>query len=85
MTPGVVITGMGAVTPLGVGVDALFGRWSEGECSVEDGFARCSDLRLPASRIAMPNRGASGSTDECPISQTYVLAIRLTEDQLSSR
>jgi 3-oxoacyl-[acyl-carrier-protein] synthase II len=44
MTPGVVITGMGAVTPLGVGVDALFGRWSEGDCGVEDGFARCSDF-----------------------------------------
>jgi 3-oxoacyl-[acyl-carrier-protein] synthase II len=44
MTPGVVITGMGAVTPLGVGVDALFGRWSEGECAVEDGLARCGDF-----------------------------------------
>jgi 3-oxoacyl-[acyl-carrier-protein] synthase II len=33
---------MGAVTPLGMGVDALFGRWSEGECAVDDGLARCS-------------------------------------------
>ena len=44
MTAGVVITGMGAVTPLGVGVDALFGRWSEGECAVDDGLARCGDF-----------------------------------------
>jgi 3-oxoacyl-[acyl-carrier-protein] synthase II len=44
VTPGVVITGMGAVTPLGVGVDALFGRWSEGECAVADGLARCADF-----------------------------------------
>jgi 3-oxoacyl-[acyl-carrier-protein] synthase II len=44
MTPRVVITGMGAVTPLGVGVDALYGRWSEGECAIEDGLARCRDF-----------------------------------------
>jgi 3-oxoacyl-[acyl-carrier-protein] synthase II len=44
MTAGVVITGMGAVTPLGVGVDSLFSRWSEGECAIEDGLARCSDF-----------------------------------------
>jgi 3-oxoacyl-[acyl-carrier-protein] synthase II len=44
MTPGVVITGMGAVTPLGVGVDALYERWSAGECAITDGFARCSDF-----------------------------------------
>ncbi len=44
MTPGVVITGMGAVTPLGVGVDALYERWSEGECAITDGLARCSDF-----------------------------------------
>jgi 3-oxoacyl-[acyl-carrier-protein] synthase II len=46
MTGGVVITGMGAVTPLGVGVDALFGRWSQAECAVEDGLARCSDFEV---------------------------------------
>jgi 3-oxoacyl-[acyl-carrier-protein] synthase II len=44
MTPGVVITGMGAVTPLGVGVDALYGRWSQGECAITEGLARCSDF-----------------------------------------
>jgi 3-oxoacyl-[acyl-carrier-protein] synthase II len=44
MTPPVVITGMGAVTPLGVGVDALYGRWSEGECAISEGLARCSDF-----------------------------------------
>jgi 3-oxoacyl-[acyl-carrier-protein] synthase II len=44
MTAGVVITGMGAVTPLGVGVDALFGRWSDGECAVSEGLARCADF-----------------------------------------
>ena len=46
MTPAVVITGMGAVTPLGVGTDALFERWSEGECAVDDGLARCGDFEV---------------------------------------
>ena len=46
MTAGVVITGMGAVTPLGVGTDALFERWSEGECAVDDGLARCGDFEV---------------------------------------
>jgi 3-oxoacyl-[acyl-carrier-protein] synthase II len=44
MTESVVITGMGAVTPLGVGADPLIDRWSAGECGIEDGFARCSDF-----------------------------------------
>ena len=44
MTPRTVITGMGAVTPLGVGADALFSRWSAGECAIEDGLARCQDF-----------------------------------------
>ena len=43
MTRRVAITGIGAVTPLGVGVDALIDRWSAGEAAIEDGLARCSD------------------------------------------
>ncbi len=44
MTASVVITGMGAVTPLGVGVNALFERWRDGQCAISDGLARCSDF-----------------------------------------
>jgi 3-oxoacyl-[acyl-carrier-protein] synthase II len=40
----VVITGMGAVTPLGVGADALISRWSGGECGIEDGAGRCDEF-----------------------------------------
>src|ERR1700742_78697 len=36
----VVVTGMGAVSPLGVGADALYERWLAGEAGVEGGLAR---------------------------------------------
>lgn len=35
------ITGVGAVTPLGVGAEALHSRWAAGECGISDGEARC--------------------------------------------
>jgi 3-oxoacyl-[acyl-carrier-protein] synthase II len=37
----VAITGMGAVTPLGVGADALIERWTAGATGIEDGEGRC--------------------------------------------
>jgi 3-oxoacyl-[acyl-carrier-protein] synthase II len=40
----VVITGLGAVTPLGVGADALFERWVAGECGILDGAGACTDF-----------------------------------------
>jgi 3-oxoacyl-[acyl-carrier-protein] synthase II len=44
MTRRVVITGVGAVTPLGVGSEALIARWSAGECGIEDGLGRCREF-----------------------------------------
>lgn len=35
------ITGIGAVTPLGVGADTLFERWRDGICGLEDGLGKC--------------------------------------------
>jgi 3-oxoacyl-[acyl-carrier-protein] synthase II len=40
----VVITGLGAVTPLGVGADALFERWAAGECGILEGAGACTDF-----------------------------------------
>jgi 3-oxoacyl-[acyl-carrier-protein] synthase II len=40
----VVITGLGAVTPLGVGADALFERWVAGDCGILDGAGACTDF-----------------------------------------
>jgi 3-oxoacyl-[acyl-carrier-protein] synthase II len=39
-----VITGVGAVTPLGVGARALHERWSAGRSGIEDGLGRCSEF-----------------------------------------
>ncbi len=44
MTRRVAITGVGAVTPLGVGADALIERWSAGECGIADGLGICRDF-----------------------------------------
>jgi 3-oxoacyl-[acyl-carrier-protein] synthase II len=44
MSRRVAITGVGAVTPLGVGAEALHERWAAGESGIEDGLGRCSDF-----------------------------------------
>jgi 3-oxoacyl-[acyl-carrier-protein] synthase II len=40
----VAITGVGAVTPLGVGASTLHTRWAAGECGIRDGEAGCVDF-----------------------------------------
>ncbi|HWC07534.1 MAG TPA: beta-ketoacyl-ACP synthase II, partial [Solirubrobacterales bacterium] len=44
MTRRVVITGVGAITPLGIGAEPLIERWIAGECGIEDGEGRCRDF-----------------------------------------
>jgi 3-oxoacyl-[acyl-carrier-protein] synthase II len=44
MTRSVVITGVGAVTPLGVGARTLHERWIAGQSGIEDGFGRASEF-----------------------------------------
>jgi 3-oxoacyl-[acyl-carrier-protein] synthase II len=40
----VVITGIGAVTPLGIGARPLHSEWAAGVCAIEDGAGRCSSF-----------------------------------------
>lgn len=40
----VVITGVGAVTPLGVGAGTLIDRWVAGESGIRDGIGRCDEF-----------------------------------------
>jgi 3-oxoacyl-[acyl-carrier-protein] synthase II len=40
----VVVTGLGAVTPLGVGAAPLYERWVAGECGIVDGAGACTDF-----------------------------------------
>ncbi|MGD1058264.1 MAG: beta-ketoacyl-ACP synthase II [Solirubrobacteraceae bacterium] len=40
----IVVTGVGAVTPLGVGARTLHERWCAGECGIVDGEGACADF-----------------------------------------
>jgi 3-oxoacyl-[acyl-carrier-protein] synthase II len=40
----VVVTGIGAVTPLGIGATPLHERWAAGICGIEDGEGRCREF-----------------------------------------
>lgn len=42
--PRIAITGVGAITPLGMGAEALYSRWVAGEVGIEDGRGRCTDF-----------------------------------------
>jgi 3-oxoacyl-[acyl-carrier-protein] synthase II len=41
MSDPIVVTGVGAVTPLGVGASVLHERWAVGVCGIVDGLGRC--------------------------------------------
>jgi 3-oxoacyl-[acyl-carrier-protein] synthase II len=40
----VVVTGLGAVTPLGVGAETLHDRWAQGVCGITDGAGTCREF-----------------------------------------
>lgn len=46
MSRRVVITGVGAVTPLGVGAVTSFERWVAGKSGIEDGEGRCDEFEV---------------------------------------
>ncbi len=47
-----VITGLGAVTPLGLGAAALHGRWADGELGIADGAGACREF-APAEYLSV--------------------------------
>lgn len=55
MTRRVAITGVGAVTPLGVGAVPLIERWCAGEVGITDGVAPCSEFE-PAELLTVKQR-----------------------------
>jgi len=48
----VVITGLGAITPLGVGAPALHERWAAGTCGIVDGAGACMEFE-PSEHISV--------------------------------
>jgi 3-oxoacyl-[acyl-carrier-protein] synthase II len=50
--PRVVITGVGAVTPLGIGADVLLRRWVAGECGIADGEGACREF-VPTEHLSV--------------------------------
>lgn len=60
MSQAVVVTGVGAVTPLGVGAGKLFAEWSAGRCAVADGVGMCDEFDpgdfLPVKEVRRANR-----------------------------
>jgi 3-oxoacyl-[acyl-carrier-protein] synthase II len=58
----VVITGVGAVTPLGVGARTLHERWTSGACAVRDGEAPCTDFDPTQHMTAKQARRADRAT-----------------------
>ena len=48
----VVVTGVGAVTPLGVGAPALYERWAAGICGIEEGEGRCREY-VPTDHLSV--------------------------------
>ena len=48
----IVITGLGAVTPLGMGAASLHERWAAGDCGIADGVGACQDFE-PADHFSI--------------------------------
>ncbi|HLM87094.1 MAG TPA: beta-ketoacyl-ACP synthase II [Solirubrobacteraceae bacterium] len=70
----VVVTGVGAVTPLGVGARALHERWSAGVCGINDGEGACADFDPREFLTAKEARRADRFTQLAIAASTEALA-----------
>lgn len=44
MSDPIAVTGIGCVTPLGAGAEAMHASWLDGRCAIEGGFGRCTEF-----------------------------------------
>ena len=78
----VVITGVGAVTPLGVGARTLHERWTAGNTGIRDGEAPCADFDPTDHMSAKQARRADRSTQLAIAAGTEALIDAGWEDGL---
>jgi 3-oxoacyl-[acyl-carrier-protein] synthase II len=78
----VVITGVGAVTPLGVGARTLHERWTAGACGIRDGEAPCADFDATEHMTAKQARRADRSTQLAIVAGAEALADAGWDDEL---
>jgi 3-oxoacyl-[acyl-carrier-protein] synthase II len=80
--PDVVVTGIGAVTPLGVGAGTLHDRWTAGTSAFRDGEAPCADFD-PTDHLSMKEaRRADRFTQLGVVASDEALAMAGWADEL---
>ncbi len=82
MKPEVVVTGIGAVTPLGVGARTLHERWTAGTSGIEDGEGACTEFD-PTDHLSIKEvRRADRFTQFALVSSDEALAEAGWDDEL---
>jgi 3-oxoacyl-[acyl-carrier-protein] synthase II len=82
MRSGVVVTGLGAVTPLGVGARTLHERWTAGASGIEDGEGACSEFDPTEFLSIKEARRADRFTQFALVSSDEALAEAGWDDEL---
>jgi 3-oxoacyl-[acyl-carrier-protein] synthase II len=82
VTRRVVITGVGAVTPLGVGARTLHERWTAGACGVDGGEAACTEFDPRDAMTAKEARRADRFTQLAVAACAEALADAGWDDEL---
>jgi 3-oxoacyl-[acyl-carrier-protein] synthase II len=80
--PDVVVTGIGAVTPLGVGARTLHDRWSAGTSAFRDGEAPCADFEPTDHLSKKEARRADRFTQFGVVASDEALAMAGWDDEL---